>query len=75
MECGFNLREGETVTLYGDGGEVISEVLLRPAHRRTALRLDTYSGETPRYIEVSCNYKDRILPSEIPVPDWGRWGR
>ena len=75
VECGFNLREGETVTLYGDGGEVISEVLLRPAHRRTALRLDTYSVETPRYIEVSCNYKDRILPSEIPVPDWGRWGR
>lgn len=71
IECGFNLKEGETLTLRGADGEVLSEVELRAAHRCTALRYEPYSG---KYIEVSCNYKDRILDAELPEWDWGGWG-
>ena len=72
VECGFNLKEGETVTLKNSDGQIISEINLRIAHKRTALRLDPYNGS---FYEVSCNYKSRILPAEIPVPAWGgRWG-
>ncbi len=71
VECGFNLKEGETLTLTSAEGEVLSRVELREAHRHTALRLDPYSGN---YIEASCNYKDRILEAELPEWNWGGWG-
>ena len=70
VELGFNLKEGETVTLKNSDGEIISEVTLRPAHRLTALRLDTYGSE---YNEVSCNYKTRLLEAELPTFQWGNW--
>ena len=71
VECGYNLKEGETVTLTSSEGEELSRVELRQAHKRTALRLDPYGG---RYIEVSCNYKDRLLEAELPEWNWGGWG-
>lgn len=70
VELGFNLKEGETVTLKNADGETVSEVPLRIAHRRTGLQLDPFAD---RYIEFSVNYKDRTLEAEIPVPDWGNW--
>ena len=69
VELGFNLKEGETVTLKNQNGDLLSSVELRQAHRRTALRLDPFAG---RYIEVSCNYTDRRLEAELP--QWGGWG-
>lgn len=71
IECGFNLKEGEILTLTSGDGNVASEVELRQAHRNTALRYDEMSR---RYIEISCNYKDRILDAELPSWNWGGWG-
>ena len=71
IECGFNLKEGETVTLYGPDKEKMSEVELRLAHKKTALR---YDGMTGGYREVSCGYNTRLLEAEIPEFNWGNWG-
>lgn len=71
IEMGFNLKEGETVTLRSSSGEILSTVYLREAHKMTALLYDPYRND---YIETSSNYKDRILNAEIPVPNWGNWG-
>lgn len=69
VEMSFNLKEGETVTLL-QNGEPISALLLRPAHKRTALEFEPFTG---RYIEVSSNYKTRLLEAELPTFEWGRW--
>lgn len=71
IACDFNLKEGETVTLKDDTGEVISQVELRPAHKHTALQRDPYQD---RFIEVSYNYVDRVLDAELPTFNWGNWG-
>ena len=71
IECGFNLKEGEVVTLTDGEKNVLSTVELRAAHKNTALRYEPYSGE---YIEISCNIKDRILDAELPTWNWGGWG-
>ena len=69
VECDFNLKEGETVSLISQSGKELSSVFLRPAHRRTSLSLDPYTG---LYNESPCSYKDRILEAELP--QWGNWG-
>ncbi len=69
VELGFNLKEGETVTLLDAERNVLGEVPLRVAHKRTSLLLDPFTG---RYNEASCNYKTRILEAELP--EWGNWG-
>lgn len=71
VELGFNLKEGETVTLKNAEGETVSQIDLRIAHKRTGLEYDGYND---RYNEFSVNYKDRILEAELPVFDWGNWG-
>lgn len=71
VELGFNLKEGEVVTLRNANGEILSRVELRDAHKKTALLYEPYSG---KYIETSSNYKDRILEAELPTWDWGNWG-
>ncbi len=71
IEMGFNLKEGETLTLKNQDGEILTELELRIAHKRSGLRLDNYTGS---YNEVSINYKDRILPAELPEFNWGGWG-
>ena len=71
VECGFNLKEGETLTLKDSDGKTLSEIYLRDAHKKTALQLDPLSG---KYIEISRNYKDRILEAELPEWNWGGWG-
>ena len=71
VEMGFNLKEGEIVTLKNADGAVLSRVELREAHKRTSLLYDPYAD---RYIETSSNYKDRILDAELPTFDWGNWG-
>ncbi len=67
IELGFNLKEGETLTLRDGDGETVSEVPLRISHKKSGLQLDNYTGS---YIEVSINNKERILPTEIPEPEW-----
>ena len=71
LELGFNLKEGETVTLKNKAGDVVSNILLRISHKHTGLELDNYTG---CYNEFPVNYKDRILKAEIPTSDWGDWG-
>lgn len=71
IECGFNLKEGETLKLTDSEGNILSEVELRVAHKKTALRYDPFGGG---YFEVSCGYKDRTLEAELPTWDWGNWG-
>lgn len=71
VECPFNLKEGETVTLYTKGGEIIDEVYLRDGTDGAALKLDYLTGE---YYEVSVHEKTRILEAELPTRNWGGWG-
>lgn len=71
IELGFNLKEGETLTLRDMDGEILSELELRAAHKKTALRYNAYEN---RYDEISCGYNSRILDAELPTFDWGNWG-
>ena len=72
IECPFNLKEGETLSLYYGDGSVADEVYLRDATDGCAIRLDRYTGE---YYEVTTHEKTRILEAELPSwGDWGGWG-
>lgn len=72
IECPFNLKEGETLTLYTQGGEIIDELYLRDGNDGAALKLDSVTGN---YSEISVHEKSRIIETEIPTRNWGGgWG-
>ncbi len=71
VELGFNLKEGEVLTLTDSDKNPVSTVELRPAHRYTALKYNPYAD---RYDEESCGYNTRRLEAELPTFDWGNWG-
>lgn len=71
VECPFNLKEGETLSIYTQGGEIIDEVYLRDGNDGAAIKLDYLSGE---YYEISVHEKTRILEAELPSWGWGGWG-
>ncbi len=72
IECPFNLKEGETLSLYHGDGSLADEVYLRDATDGASIRLDRYTGE---YYEVSTHVKTRILETEMPNRNWGGgWG-
>lgn len=69
ITCGFSLKEGETLKLLGENGNVIKEIYLRDAAKGSALRLDESSG---RYAAVTPFPKQRTLDAELP--SWGKHG-
>ncbi|MBQ8623324.1 MAG: CotH kinase family protein [Oscillospiraceae bacterium] len=71
IECPFNLKEGETVTLYDGAGEIIDEIFLRDGTDGSALKLNNFTGE---YYEITTHEKTRILEAELPSWNWGGWG-
>ncbi len=69
IECGFSLKEYETLTLYNSDGEVIQSVYLDDGTKGT---VSVYDQVTDSWYEQTREPKTRILEAELP--GWGGWG-
>lgn len=69
LECDFSLKEGETLVLKDENGNILRQIYLRDAAKNSALKLD---GLTGRYTAFTPFPKQRILKAELP--QWGGWG-
>lgn len=72
IQCGFNLKEYETVYLYNGSGELIYELYLPDGSDNTVRKFNELTGT---YYEATNETKSRILEAELPQRgNWGGWG-
>ncbi len=69
IECGFSLKEFETVTLFDGSGREVQSIYLGEGTKNT---VSVYDYVTDSWYERTNTPKDRLLEAELP--SWGGWG-